>query len=396
MKKLISVVAIATLYGCGSSSSDAPDSIISDDTTTSIDGSTVDADTAQTPLEQPAATNPTPLAPVATTPVQQQLPGPCIDDNHDGWGWNGVESCQVEIIANDPASQPSETETTPILAVTAEPVVRFSDYTCQTLNGENRHNVRLFEDNSGDVQWDLHGDSVWVATQNAGTQTYDVTSAGLFGRNPEFDRTLDYVQNCQLDSDSNHDWLLVQLPGAPSLAPVSDQWTFDCSLDNDPSTAWTWILNTDNNVYDPAGEKTGTWRWFENGQLNIGPFGNPAPLIRFEDNNKDIILADSRGGDFGKCVADKPIRKAQLNARFDYPMFNCNINGDREFLVFAPNGSLLSQYAVVLGSYSSIGFNSYQFRGIQWSIDQGIMTGANNVQISEFCTQQTGKSLYTP
>lgn len=237
MKKLISVVAIATLYGCGSSSSDAPDSIISDDTTSSIDGSTVDADTAQTPLEQPAATNPTPLALVTTTPVQQQLPGPCIDDNHDGWGWNGVESCQVEIIANDPELQPSETETTPTLAVTAEPVVRFSDYTCQTLNGENRHNVRLFEDNSGDVQWDLHGDSVWVATQNAGTQTYDVTSAGLFGRNPEFDRTLDYVQNCQLDSDSNHDWLLAQLPGAPSLAPVSDQWTFNCSLDNDPSTA---------------------------------------------------------------------------------------------------------------------------------------------------------------
>lgn len=195
---------------------------------------------------------------------------------------------------------------------------------------------------------------------------------------------------------------VTEVPAVSYQVTVNSAWQYNCALDADPSTQWVWVLRPDNNIYDLSGIKTGTWRWWaDSNEIGLAPSNNVAPRTRIEGEN--IVLWDSRGGDYGLCRAENGLPPvAPYATAYDDVMFHCNIHGEQDYYVFQPDGRLTSQYGFAKGSsggfYERVQSRLLMFNGIGWTVnEQGVMTGANHVSggmatrlLWEFCTQHTG------
>ena len=104
------LMAAVILSGCGGGDNSNPFQVQNDAIQpTTATNTPAQGQTTQTPEQTPQTPQPSVITPAVTTPA----PGPCIDTPpiNDGYGWNGISSCQLPIINQpEPAPEPVEPE----------------------------------------------------------------------------------------------------------------------------------------------------------------------------------------------------------------------------------------------------------------------------------------------
>lgn len=167
-----SIIAIAVvLSGCnGSNTTSNPF------TTVQNDSQTITAPTDATGVQTAPQTRQEPQTGV-TAPSNQPAPvaGPCIDSEPvgDGYGWNGIESCQLPIITPAPVPTPAP-DPEPIPEPEPEPLFDLAElqFTCNNDTGRPYY-IDLHQDGSSytrftqvdselDSTWSLEGDMLTV------------------------------------------------------------------------------------------------------------------------------------------------------------------------------------------------------------------------------------------
>lgn len=261
MKNVITAVSLAILLtACGGSgTTNNPFEVIqNDEQTTTNAGTTIPTEIVgsaetdgttgggNTENQAPAggSTNETPAVPVGATPIAATA-GECIDTGaiNDGYGWNGVSSCQLPIItaapepAPAPAPQPEPApEPVPVYTMTGPFTgTWYCEGDVMTLNSDMTVGV------DGLATW-------WVNTENSISVTYDRsgTTYTLIG-----DVLSNGLRNCLRTPPVAQEVVQLSL-----TEQVVGPWL--CSFDGNNFQEWT--FNENNTVTFPSQ----SWmNWYE-------------------------------------------------------------------------------------------------------------------------------------
>ncbi len=326
--KLIPVVTLAaTLTACGGSgSSDSPLDVVASDDVVIV---------AQPTLQPETQPLPTP------EPVAQPIAGICIDTVplNDGFGWNGVASCRLPIMA-----QPAP-ETTPTPEPTPEPEP-------------------------------IPTPTPEPTPEPVPTQSPEPTPEPVPVPAPEPTPEPEPAPEPTPTPEPAPEPEPVALP---LTTPVAQLASFTCSVDNDTTNTFTFNFINNGDLTDPADIGTGNWGFRSNGSIWMRTGQNPFEEIIGTIIDGGLLLANGQGFQWGSCAGDVAIPEPTFlsSASTDLTVMHCIIFGGYDTFVFAPDDVLVSQYGVPIGDWSDTGDGFVRVNGplFEGTVGDGVLVG---------------------